>query len=512
LKQASLTSNRNLLVVASVIVLIPAIFFETTLAMVDVWITNETFTHGFLIFPISLWLIWQKRETISVIIPSSEPRVLVLILPVLAFWFIGRMVDVEVVQQLTMLSLVSLTIWLILGRWVLLALLFPFMYLFFAVPLGQSLIPPMMDFTADFTVTLIKLTGIPIYRDGLYFTLPSGNWSVVEECSGVRYLIASLALGTIYAYITYQSYAKRSIFFVMAIIVPILANGLRAFGIVMLGHFSGMTLAVGADHLLYGWVFFGIIIFLMFYIGNFWADKPLAENAGGKIEQVDPSDPAKVKIQPSLILLLALVFTATSLYSFYLAHRQFTVPQDITHRLPGNFEGWQYDENLGLAWQPETSNADVKTSKTYRFGSEIVQTDVSVFLYQRQGAEAISSVNRLTNPYGGAWRITYSSDLQENDIFVRENELRRSNQKILVWSWYRVGQLDTPNRYIAKFLEAYQRIFTSRTDVSIISIATPLRENKQAAQDRLREFWGTAEADIKLSIDSLVQQNELSAD
>ncbi len=48
-----------------------------------------------------------------------------------------------------------------------------------------------------------------------------------------------------------------------------LANTLRAYIIVMLGHFSDMKVATGADHLIYGWVFFGLVMFLLFWIGGF---------------------------------------------------------------------------------------------------------------------------------------------------------------------------------------------------------------------------------------------------
>lgn len=40
---------------------------------------------------------------------------------------------------------------------------------------------------------------------GLIFTLTSGNWSVVEGCSGLRYLISSFTLGAVYAYLNYTS-------------------------------------------------------------------------------------------------------------------------------------------------------------------------------------------------------------------------------------------------------------------------------------------------------------------
>ena len=121
-------------------------------------------------------------------------------------------------------------------------------------------------------------------------------------------------------------------------------------------------------------------------------------------------------------------------------------------------------------------------------------------------------MNRLTDPYDGAWKITYATDRQDDNLFVRENELRSANRKVLVWSWYRIGQMETPNRYIAKFLEAYHRVCTTRTDIAIISIATRLRDDKAAAQERLRDFWQTAATGINSGIDALVQTHRPGAE
>jgi hypothetical protein len=55
-------------------------------------------------------------------------------------------------------------------------------------------------------------------------------------------------------------------------IVPVIANGLRAYMIVMIGHLSSMQLATGVDHIIYGWLFFGLVMFLMFWIGSYWRE------------------------------------------------------------------------------------------------------------------------------------------------------------------------------------------------------------------------------------------------
>jgi exosortase/archaeosortase family protein len=136
------------------------------------------------------------------------------------------------------------------------------------------MLPTMMDLTADFTVSALRLSGVPVYREGLNFVIPTGHWSVVEACSGVRYLMASVMVGTLFAYLNFGALRRRLLFVAVALVVPLLANWLRAYFIVMLGHLSNNKLAAGVDHLIYGWVFFGLVMFLMFAVGARFSDLP----------------------------------------------------------------------------------------------------------------------------------------------------------------------------------------------------------------------------------------------
>ena len=153
----------------------------------------------------------------------------------------------------------------------------------------RLLLPRMMEWTADFTVLALRASGIPVYREGLQFIIPSGAWSVVEACSGIRYLIASVTAGCLFAYLSYQSMLKRAVFIGVAIVVPLVANWVRAYLIVMLGHLSGNTIATGVDHLIYGWLFFGLVIGVMFLIGARWVDPPApAPSHGAGTKQMRP--------------------------------------------------------------------------------------------------------------------------------------------------------------------------------------------------------------------------------
>ena len=272
-QQATQVRRTPLLMLLAVLAVQLLVYVETYGSMVQTWWRSETFAHGFLILPISLYLIWTRREQLQAIDDQPDFRGLPFIALCGFAWLLANLADVLVIQQLAVVAMIPVLIWSVYGLKKAWAMAFPLAFLLFAVPAGEFLVPSMMEFTADFTVYAVRLTGIPVFREGLYFTLPSGSWSVVEACSGVRYIIASLTLGCLYAYLTYYSYWRRALFILLALITPIIANGIRAYMIVMIGHLSSMKLAVGVDHLIYGWLWFGIVMFILFWVGSFWRDE-----------------------------------------------------------------------------------------------------------------------------------------------------------------------------------------------------------------------------------------------
>ena len=184
----------------------------------------------------------------------------------------GELTAVNALTQFALVATLILAIISTLGISVSRQIAFPLAFLLLSVPVGDFMMPKLMEWTAWFTVLALRASGIPVYQEGLQFVIPSGNWSVVEACSGIRYIIASVTVGTLFAYLNYVTLRRRLIFIAISFIVPVFANWLRAYMIVMIGHLSGNKLAVGVDHLIYGWVFFGIVIMAMFAIGARWSE------------------------------------------------------------------------------------------------------------------------------------------------------------------------------------------------------------------------------------------------
>ncbi len=478
--------------------------------MVTTWIAEETFTHGFLIFPISIWLIWQKKELLKNLQGRPDSRVFPLFLALLLVWLTGSAADVQLVQQITLIGMIISLIWMLLGARILILLLFPLLFLFFAVPFGHSLIPPLMTFTAEFTVYMLQVTGIPVLQDGLFFTLPSGNWSVVEACSGLRYLIASFSLGMIYAYINYRSTKKRLIFIFFSLAVPILANGFRAYGIVMLGHLSGMALATGVDHLIYGWIFFGIVIFLLFLAGSRWWDQPTSVEEDLKMwrEKIEPAARTSILI-PTLLVTISLATTLGYAYQL----KDFDTSNLAGQQLnPASAYGvWhRHSEQQIIEWEPTLRNPDSTINAVYQESGQFVKLSVAYYHHQRQGAEAVTSANRIASLHAGEWKRTHRTQQMLKQLEVTETHLRNGPVKLLVWHWYRIGEQETSSKYAAKAIDAYNKIILNRPDASMIAIATTLGDDVEQSRANLRAFWNSAENPLHKKLDELASSKPAS--
>jgi len=216
--------------IAVLLVLSVGYFYgDTLLAMSYTWRSSESFAHGPLMPVISAWLVWRKRAELTTL-PVTPFWPALLALAGAGFgWLVARLAGVNTGEQFAIVAMIPAIVALALGWRVAWALAFPLAFLFFAVPFGDFLLPPMMELTADFTVAAVRASGVPILREGLTFELPSGRWSVVEACSGLRYLLAALPLSCLYAYLSYRALRTRLLFIGTVVVVAVVANWVRAY-------------------------------------------------------------------------------------------------------------------------------------------------------------------------------------------------------------------------------------------------------------------------------------------
>lgn len=473
------------------------LFRDTAASMVSIWMRSDTFAHAFLVPPISLWLIWRQRHALAGLPVRPLPWLLLPMAAVCLVWLLAQLAIVDAASQFALVTLMVLSVPALYGWAITRELLFPLAFLYFAVPFGEFLVPTLIEHTADFTVKALQLSGIPVYREGNNFIIPSGNWSVVEACSGVRYLIASLMVGTLFAYLNYRSLSRRLVFIGVAILVPIVANWLRAYMIVMIGHLSGNRLAVGVDHLLYGWVFFGVVISIMFLIGARWAESPEVN-----VEQArhPPVDEHAVQAWGTAAAVLALL-AATQGLLWRMDHA--LEEQQVSLRLP---DGGTSEP--ALPFQPGFRNPSAQRSATYMRDGKPVWLWVGYYRHQHGDRKFVSTTNTVVASDDKRWnevaRETRSASMTDGVQHVRVVELTSATslhgtdgQRLRVWQLYWVDGRFTASDARAKLTQALARLWGKGDDGAVLLIAT---ESAAGADERLLAFLASSIGDVNASL------------
>jgi exosortase A len=266
-------SLRPALLSLAIAVLVFAVLFHTEVeAAVSVWIASTAFGHCFLVLPIALYLAWERREAFTRLLaagatPQPQRRPLLGLIPLAVAWLIAELLGIMEGRQLMALSMLEVLAYALLGPVLWRCMAVPLLYLFFLVPFGAFLTPALQSFTVHFIDAGLGLLGIPHVVSNTVIEIPAGSFLVAEACAGLRFLIASIAFGVLYACTIYRSPDRRIAFIAASIVVPILANGLRALGIVVLGEVLGSAQAAAVDHLVYGWLFFTVVTLALILAG-----------------------------------------------------------------------------------------------------------------------------------------------------------------------------------------------------------------------------------------------------
>lgn len=470
------------------------LYFGTASAMVEIWWRSETFNHAFLVPPISLWLIWEKRHALARIAPRPMPW-LVLPLAALAFaWLLGELAAVNAVTQFAFVGMLVLVVPMIVGLSAARRIAFPLAFLFFAVPFGEFVMPTLMDWTAHFTVAGLRASGIPVYQEGLHFIIPSGRWSVVEACSGVRYLMASIVVGTLYAYLNYQSPRRRLIFVGVAILVPLVANWLRAYIIVMLGHLSDNAIATGADHLIYGWVFFGLIIMIMFAIGLRWREHEAAPAPLTAAEAEQIRDARPPRLLGPVVLALAIVLAPRAALVAMDSGPALPPPVLTAESLAGG--GWRMAAEPVADWQPAFANPSATLSAAFVRDDRRVGVFIAYYRQQNYERKLISSSNALVQSSDRAWAQVAAGGRQvefAGQSFGARTAILRTSAASLgaepprfrVWHWYWIDGRFMASDHLGKLRLALAKLLGRGDASAAVFIYAPEPEGDAALGDYL---------------------------
>ncbi len=354
--------------------------------MVLIWWNSSTFNHCLLIIPILIWLVSQRRAILLQLTPRSFAPALLYTAVGAGGWLLGDAAGVAVARQLGVIMMLQGAIAAVLGLNVARGLLFPLLYMFFLVPIGEEAVPILQTVTAKMCMFLLGLTGIPAHIDGIFITTPTGYFKVAEACSGVKFLVAMVAYGALVSNLCFATWRRRALFMAVCIFVPVIANGIRAFGTIYIAHFNGIAFAASFDHVFYGWIFFAVVIAVVMACGWRYFDKR-ADAVAFDPAQLQREYPFNMGGKAIIAAVLAVVATPL-LWANAIAAQSSPVPAQIY--LP-EIAGWdvvpyrpQYD------WRPNFAGVSHSLLGRYRRDTgEEVDLFIAVYDKQSEGRELI---------------------------------------------------------------------------------------------------------------------------
>jgi exosortase A len=467
------------IVAGAAAVAIIAVHWPTAYVIARMWAESDAYAYGLFVLPVFAWLVWRNRG--QLLASESRPFWPALMAVALAgfVWLMGEVTSVKAVSQPALVVMLQMTVVAVLGVAASWTIAFPLAFLFFAVPTGDLLTPLLLDGTADATVALLKLSGVPVYREGNQFVVPTGRWSVVDACSGLRYLISALFAGCVYAYVQYRSIGKRLLFIAACIIAPILGNWLRAYGLVMIAYLSNNKIGMGFEHFVLGWVWFGVVILALFWAGSFWADPEPAQTVDPRAEGRPPVSVGTLSgVAIGAVLLAGIWRPAAALIDASV----YTQAPTLSRVAAVN--GWSDAAAPVTTWTPRFVGSKAQLQQAFEKQGGKVGLDIEYYRGQGAGSQLVTYENRLA-PAEGAWIVLDSRHRQVRwigrPVTARATVLRGPEGDLAVVAWYWIADRYTSNDYVAKALMLFSKLVNRRDDSVAIMLYAPISREPEAA-------------------------------
>ena len=452
------------------------------LTMADKWWNVSTYNHVLFVPPIVGWLAWNRRRELAALVPGAWWPGLAVLAGALFLWLLGTLAGFNSASQLGAVLALQASALALLGPRACAAMLFPLAYMLFLVPFGDELVPALQMVTADIVIWLTHASGVPAQIEGVFIDTPAGLFEVAEACSGVQFLVAMLALGVLIAQTCFTSWTRRVAFLAFALALPILANGVRAWGTIYIAQSQGIEFAAGFDHIFYGWIFFALVVLVLLAVSWRWFDRE-PEESGIDAEALRRS-PLLNRLERAVAggstvlaggLALAVAF---GLWATFAARAEARLPAQIA--LP-KVSGWQQvPYEPAVAWQPRASGAVHRVIGRYR-NADGEAVDVFYALYPAQDdARDASAYGEGALVPETAWRWVGpgpGSAETAGDVLLAHGQLVRVAQ-----TSYRAGDLTTGSAAKLKLATMRDRLLLRRRPTATLILSVEERPAAEGAE------------------------------
>jgi exosortase len=249
------------------------IYIPVFIWMFNRWNAAETYySHGMLIPFISVFLVWRRRKELSRLKFNPTRKGWLFFIPGILIYIISSLCEVYFSAGFSLLLVLAGLILLFLGTKFFKKLLFPLLFLGFMIPLPMVAIANisfrLKILASQAAVLIVNKMGLPAIREGSVIKTAHSYLVVEDPCSGIRSLIALIALGTLMAYLSRLTRIKKLILFSASIPIAISSNVIRIAALSLVSEIYGSKVATGVFHDVMGVMVFVLSFFGLVLVGK----------------------------------------------------------------------------------------------------------------------------------------------------------------------------------------------------------------------------------------------------
>lgn len=466
---------------AAVIAALLVIFRHDVAAMAAIWWHVSTYTHCLFIAPLVGWLVWQRKDEVARLTPQSYWPGLALVALGAFGWLIGQAAGVALFRHAGIVFMIQASVLTLLGPQVTRGLLFPLFYLVFLVPFGDELVPMLQTITAKLCMVFLGWAGIPAHIEGVFISIPTGAFEVAEACSGVKFLVAMIAYAALAANVCFRSWPRRIAFMAMAFVVPILANGLRAYLTIHISYLTGdNSFAESFDHIIFGWVFFAVVLGIVMALGWRFFDRGIDDPW---LEHMTPDGhEAKPARWPLAITAAAVALLPVGWEALATSWGRSDVSKPVA--LPEVAQWRRVPMTQSFPWQPRFDGADRKLFGQYvNARGDRVDLSITIYGWQQEGKEIVGYGQGAFDP-GSKWSWANDTRDPEDGEAVR---IFAPGVEREVLTFYRIGGMTTGNPSKVK-LETLKARLLARESVAVAVLVSAENQPGKPARQAIDAF------------------------
>jgi exosortase A len=483
--RATVSRIQNLRALGAIVLVVLGfvLFWPTTLSLVEQWedTVRRTYTHGYLIVALSLWLLWRNRSSWAQV--ELRPSVLAFIAVVGAsvVWLITYRAGVRIAHQALLPAMIVGAFTACYGVAAARRNLLPFGFLYFAIPLWDAL-NPLLQSSSTFAVRmLLRTAGIPAYFVGNTFTLPAGSLEIAGGCSGLHFFIVGVAIAVLYGELNHDSWRTRLKLVVLAALLAMITNWIRIFIIAVAAHLTDMQhYLVREEHYSFGWVMFVGTMVIFFLIARRWPVQP--EPA---IDTNATSQQTGAMAWPGAAMALGSLLIAPT---WLIADDNVVAPENIPEVMPVRVAGWSTESLTASNWQPVFIGADIVQRAAFSQDSHTVEGFAALYADQHQGKELVGFNNSVL---GESLTVRRRAASAGTGPWTEMEAADWRGDRWLVWYGYRLDE-QWYARTLPMQIQYGVRSLTSAPLSAVVAFRTPCAgEDCSAARTTLREFMAS---------------------